>query len=107
MSNLIPAPTGTLSLPSAAEKAVAAAVALRSGTGHSENTVKAYASAFEGFKRYCAAQGVPSLPASVDTVARYIEFRALSGKSASALRTDVASIKAVHKEARRVARAAN
>ena len=31
--------------PSAAETAVAAAVALRSGTGHSENTVKAYATA--------------------------------------------------------------
>ena len=97
MTNLIEASAGTLSVPSAAETAVAAAVALRSGTGHSENTVKAYASAFEGFRRYCEEQGVPSLPASVDTVARYIEFRALSGKSASALRTDVAAIKAAHK----------
>ena len=106
MTNLIEASAGTLSVPSASETAVAAAVALRSGTGHSENTVKAYASAFEGFRRYCEEQGVPSLPASVDTVARYIEFRALSGKSASALRTDVAAIKAAHREARRVARAA-
>ena len=106
MTNLIEASAGTHFVPSAAETAVAAAVALRSGTGHSENTIKAYASAFEGFKRYCEEEGVPSLPASVDTVARFIEFRALSGKSASALRTDVAAIKAVHKEARRVARAA-
>ena len=106
MTNLIEASAGTLSVPSASETAVAAAVALRSGTGHSENTIKAYASAFEGFRRYCEEQGVPSLPASVDVVARYIELRALSGKSASALRTDVAAIKAAHREARRVARAA-
>ena len=106
MTNLIEASAGTHSVPSAAEKAVAAAVALRSGTGHSENTIKAYASAFGGFKRYCEEEGVPSLPASVDTVARYIELRALSGKSASALRTDVAAIKTAHREARRVARAA-
>ena len=105
MTNLIEASAGTHFVPSAAETAVAAAVALRSGTGHSENTVKAYASAFAGFRRYCEEQGVPSLPARADTVARYIELRALSGKSASALRTDVAAIKAAHKEARRVARA--
>lgn len=89
----------------AAPPSKAAAVSVRAGTGKSENTIRAYGSALRGFVDWCEAAGLDPLPASPDTVALYIEARALAGKSGAALRLDVAAIKHAHKEARKARRA--
>ena len=90
----------------AAAPSKAAAAAVRAGTGKSTNTIRAYTSAWKGFCTWAEANGHDPLPASLDTVALYIEARTLAGKSAGALRLDQALIKAAHKEARRAALAA-
>ena len=49
----------------------------------SENTLRAYRSDFQQYESWCAAKQQPSLPATADLLAEYIDFLATENKSAT------------------------
>lgn len=64
-----------------------------------ERTRKAYRSDWAAFEAWCAAQGLPSLPASPDTLALYLAARADAGAKVSSIARALASISQAHKAA--------
>lgn len=63
-----------------------------------ESTVVAYTSDFKQFSRWCAAAGVPALPATPETVGLYVTDLA-GWASRSTIARRLAAIAAVHREA--------
>ncbi len=59
------------------------------------STAGVYRRAFNAFQAFCAAAGLPSMPASRETVARWITTRALQGAGGGALR-DLAAVRHHH-----------
>ena len=49
----------------------------------SENTLRAYRSDFQQYKAWCANKKQPSLPATADRIAEYVDFMASNYKSAT------------------------
>ena len=49
----------------------------------SENTLRAYRSDFQQYESWCAAKQQPSLPATADLLAEYVDFMATENKSAT------------------------
>lgn len=49
----------------------------------SENTLRAYRSDFQQYKAWCANKKQPSLPATADLIAQYVDFMAIENKSAT------------------------
>ena len=49
----------------------------------SENTLRAYRSDFKQYEAWCAKKKQPSLPATADLIAEYVDFMATSNKSAT------------------------
>ncbi|MDC3197512.1 site-specific integrase [Luminiphilus sp.] len=47
----------------------------------SENTLRAYRSDFKQYEAWCAAIKQPSLPATADLIAEYVDFMATENKS--------------------------
>jgi hypothetical protein len=61
------------------------------------NTRRAYRSDFGAFRAWCAGRGVPSLPATAQTVAAYLAAEADRGIKASTIGRRAAAIKFAHK----------
>lgn len=59
-------------------------------------TRRAYQSAWRTFTAWCAAQGVPALPATGRTVALYVADRADHGRSVASVHTALAAIRKAH-----------
>ena len=68
-------------------------------SSHARETVRTYASAWEGFSRYCAAVGWNAMPADPVHVAAYLVDRAKTGRSLSSIKHSRAAIAHAHKEA--------
>jgi len=49
----------------------------------SENTLRAYRSDFEQYEYWCATKGQPSIPATAEILAEYVDFMATMNKSAT------------------------
>ena len=49
----------------------------------SENTLRAYRSDFQQYESWCATRHQPSLPATADLIAEYVDFMAIENKSAT------------------------
>ena len=49
----------------------------------SENTLRAYRSDFQQYESWCATRHQPSLPATADFIAEYVDFMAIQNKSAT------------------------
>ena len=49
----------------------------------SENTLRAYRSDFQQYQAWCAKKKQPSLPATADLVAEYVDFMGSENKSAT------------------------
>ena len=49
----------------------------------SENTLRAYRSDFEQYKSWCATKDQPSIPATAELIAEYVDFMATENKSAT------------------------
>ena len=49
----------------------------------SENTVRAYRTDFQQYEAWCANTKQPSLPATADRIAEYVDFMATENKSAT------------------------
>jgi site-specific recombinase XerD len=63
------------------------------------NTVRAYRSDWADFSRWAGEQALGTLPASPDTVARYVEDLARRGRRASTIRRRLSAIAHVHADA--------
>jgi site-specific recombinase XerD len=48
-----------------------------------ENTLRAYRSDFQQYESWCATERQPSLPATADLIAEYVDFMAMKNKSAT------------------------
>ena len=68
-------------------------------SSHARETLRTYASAWEGFSRYCAAVGWNAMPADPVHVAAYLVDRAKTGRSLSSIKHSRAAIAHAHKEA--------
>ena len=68
-------------------------------SSHARETVRTYASAWEGFSRYCAAVGWNAMPADPVHVAAYLVDRAQAGRSLSSIKHARAAIAHAHREA--------
>ena len=64
-----------------------------------QNTKRAYRSDWGHFVRWCNEQSFPSLPASPQTLAQYLAYRADSGVKVSTLERSLAAISQAHKHA--------
>lgn len=64
----------------------------------SQNTQRAYASAWRHWASWCEHYGFPALPAAPGTVAAYLTERAKEGRSVSTLDTARAAIRAAHRD---------
>ena len=49
----------------------------------SENTLRAYRSDFQQYESWCATKEQPSLPATAEQIAEYVDFMATQNKSAT------------------------
>ena len=49
----------------------------------SENTLRAYRSDFQQYESWCATRHQPSIPATADLIADYVDFMATENKSAT------------------------
>lgn len=74
----------------AADTFAAAAIAKR--------TREIYRKALERFVAWCEAHRLPYLPASADTVAGYLTWRATEGKKPSTVALDLAALRAAYRE---------
>lgn len=86
---LAPSPAG---LPATLDDAVARALA----ASLSDHTRRLYRSQGRMFARWCAAHGVSPLPATPETVARYLTARAEAGAKVGTVHTARAAIAAMH-----------
>ncbi|MGE5508949.1 MAG: site-specific integrase, partial [Chitinophagales bacterium] len=64
-----------------------------------ENTIKAYRSDWQDFTAWCQTQGVPSLPASAETVALYLTALVTAGRKTSTLTRRISAISQAHQAA--------
>ena len=62
-----------------------------------ESTRRGYRSDFGGFSRWCTAQRVEPLPATVDTVAAFLAAEASAGRKPSTLSRKMAAIRYAHR----------
>ena len=83
-------------LPAALGPDLAAAVDLAKAE-KAVSTRKAYGTDFRLFKAWCEAKGVPSLPASPETVAAFLAAETGNGTKPSTLARRVAAIRYAHK----------
>jgi site-specific recombinase XerD len=67
--------------------------------GLADATLKAYAADSRSFADWCALQGIPTLPASPETVARYLRAEAATGKAVATVRRRAATISRMHRAA--------
>ncbi len=65
----------------------------------SANTRRIYRIAWDSFTTWCAAHGLPRLPAEASTVATYLSSRADQGRSVGTLETELSAIAAIHRDA--------
>ena len=64
--------------------------------GIAVNTVKTYARLWNAFDRFCKLHGFPCLPASAETIKKYLKDLSERGKSVSMIKTSRAAIRFVH-----------
>jgi site-specific recombinase XerD len=75
--------------------AAAAEAAALSRAAHAENTLRGYGADWRDFTRWCAANGVPALPARHEDIAVYVAYSART-KAAVTIRRRLAAIAHVH-----------
>lgn len=103
MADLIPAPAPALAataeaLPSALRAGIETAVRFAQAR-HASSTAAGYAADFALFSAWCAANDLPSLPATPASVAVYLAQEAERGIRPATLNRRVAAIQHVHREA--------
>lgn len=75
------------------------AAATYAKASRSQNTLRAYECDLRAFRQFCAASGLPSLPAEPSTVAFYLTSLAQSGRKPSGIDRALAAISEAHKAA--------
>lgn len=68
------------------------------GARQSEATTRAYRSDWRQFETWCRAHSVMSLPATPETVASYVAFRAANGAKVSTVNRALSAIASIHRE---------
>lgn len=63
----------------------------------SESIRRGYRSDFSGFSRWCSAQGVETLPATINTVVAFLAAEAMDGRKPSTLSRKMAAIRYAHR----------
>lgn len=64
-----------------------------------KNTLRAYASCFRSFDRWCRAHGLASLPAHPDTLIVFVEAEKAAGRKTATIATKLAAVRFVHTSA--------